>query len=122
MNSIFLNLSNHPHEKWDQSQRKAACVHADEIQDFQFPEVSPESSTREIEDLAGEISAQIPEPTTHAMVMGEFTLTFALVREFQKRNVSCLAATNRREIIEESEGKKTALFRFIQFREYPSLV
>jgi hypothetical protein len=59
--------------------------------------------------LAGEIVARPTQEfpgMTHAMVQGEFTLAHALVRRLHVRDVTCLAATTRREVIESalSEG------------------
>jgi CRISPR-associated protein Csx16 len=52
------------------------------------------------------------------MVQGEFTLAHALVRELQKKGIVCLAATTRREVLEDTGGLKTTRFEFVRFREY----
>jgi CRISPR-associated protein Csx16 len=52
------------------------------------------------------------------MVQGEFTLAHALVRRLQQKGIVCLAATTRREVVEQSAGIKTTRFEFVRFREY----
>jgi CRISPR-associated protein Csx16 len=53
-----------------------------------------------------------------AMVQGEFTLAHRLVGELQRRGIVCVAATTRREVIEDTGGVKTTRFEFVRFREY----
>jgi CRISPR-associated protein Csx16 len=52
------------------------------------------------------------------MVQGEFTLPHALVRKLQQIGVVCVAATTRREVVEQTGGTKTTRFDFVRFREY----
>jgi CRISPR-associated protein Csx16 len=118
---ILVNLSNHPSGEWGASQREAALLCAPEIRDWPFPEVSPEADAAEIERLAEEIVADLMQAVpgaTHVMVQGEFTLAHWLVRELQARGVICLAATTRREVLENAGGLKTTRFEFVRFREY----
>ena len=41
-----------------------------------------------------------------------------LVRRLQERRVVCLAATTRREVLEDAGPVKTTRFEFVRFREY----
>jgi hypothetical protein len=94
---------------------------APEIKDWRFPAVPPEAGTEEIADLANGIAERIGMElpgATHAMVQGEFTLAHALVRRLHERGVICLAATTRREVLEDSGAVKTTRFEFVRFREY----
>jgi hypothetical protein len=119
--TIFLNLSNHPAANWDAAQRAAALVLAPEIRDWQFPEVPPEAGVVEIAARADELVARLTREypgVTHAMVQGEFTLAHLLVRRLQGRGIVCLAATTRREVLEDSGAVKTTRFEFVRFREY----
>jgi putative CRISPR-associated protein (TIGR02619 family) len=119
--SIFLNLSNHPAATWDAAQRAAALKLAPEIRDWRFPEVPPEAGVAEIAARADEIVEQLTREylgVTHAMVQGEFTLAHMLVRRLQERGVVCLAATTRREVLDDGGGVKTTRFEFVRFREY----
>jgi hypothetical protein len=118
---VFVNLSSHPNGDWSESQRQAALSLAPEIKDLRFPAVPPEAGIAEIETLADGVVARLAKElpgATHAMVQGEFTLAYALVRELQKRGIVCLAATTGREVLEDSEGVKTSRFEFVRFREY----
>lgn len=119
--SCFVNLSNHPTEKWDEAQTRAAHALAERIQDVPFPAVPPEADEAAIGMLAKVCLAKVPRETTHALVQGEFTLTVELVRLLQARGVTCLAATTTRNVEEESNGRKVSSFTFVRFRAYPEL-
>lgn len=115
---MFINLSNHPSAKWEPSQREAAWSFAAPIVDIPFPEVPPEADEAAVCDLAERICASVPAEATHAMVMGEFTLTDRLVSRLLRRGVCCLAATSRREVQELPDGRKVIRFQFVRFRRY----
>jgi hypothetical protein len=118
---MFVNISNHQSTKWDPAQRKAASSLAGDITDVSFPAVPPEADLPTVERMASETAAVVPASASHAMVQGEFTLCLALVKLLQERGIVCLAATTRRDVVEEN-GTKTAIFRFVRFREYSRVV
>lgn len=118
---VFVNLSNHPSACWSEGQRNAALRLAREVRDLPFPAVPPEAGIDEINALANELVGRLQKEmpgTTHAMVQGEFTLAYALVRRLQQMGIVCLAATTRREVVEQSGGAKTTRFDFVRLREY----
>jgi CRISPR-associated protein Csx16 len=118
---LLVNLSNHPSACWSDEQREAALRLAPEIRDLPFPAVPPEVDTEEINALADEVVARLTAEapgTTHAMVQGEFTLAHALVRKLQQIGIVCVAATTRREVVEQTGGARTTRFNFVRFREY----
>lgn len=117
---VFLNLSNHPSSAWSNDQREAARRYAPELVDLEFPHVSPLWGEEDIKRCAEELLGQIPPLTTHAMVVGEPSLTMELVRRLQERGVVCLTATTERDVTYEGD-QKTSRFRFVQFRPYPNL-
>ncbi len=117
----FVNLTNHPGAKWDDEQTKAAYALAECIEDIAFPPVPPDVDEKTISALAQECLARVPQEATHALVQGEFTLTFELVRSLQARGVTCLAATTTRNVEEEANGRKVSSFTFVRFRAYPEL-
>jgi CRISPR-associated protein Csx16 len=117
----FINLTNHPSSKWDDGQIKAAHALAGRIEDVAFPAVPPDADEKAIRTLADECLSQVPPETTHALVQGEFTLTFELVRRLQARRITCLAATTTRNVEEEANGHKVSSFAFVRFRAYPEL-
>ena len=118
---MLVNLSNHPRACWSAAQSQAALKLAPEIWDLPFPVVPPEADTREIDALADVVVAGLRAEApgaTHAMIQGEFTLAHALVRKLQQIGIVCVAATTRREVVEQSRGAKTTRFNFVRFREY----
>jgi hypothetical protein len=46
------------------------------------------------------------------------TLTFALARLLKAADITCMAATTERVVVENEPGVKTAIFRFVRFRKY----
>lgn len=100
---------------------KAALALAGRIEDIAFPAVSPDADEKAIEALAAECAAKIPPETSHALVQGEFTLTVELVQQLQKRGITCLAATSKRDVEEDGDGRRVSRFTFVRFRSYPEL-
>jgi hypothetical protein len=118
---IFLNISNHPSAGWSEAQKSAAFELADTIEDIAFPNVPPSATLAEVEKMALDLSVEVPVETTHALVQGEFTLCFELVRRLQARGIICLAATTDRRVEVAPDGAKTSTFKFVQFRSFPEL-
>jgi hypothetical protein len=119
--ACFVNLSNHPSSAWEDAQRNAAFAIAERIEDIAFPTVPPDADEEAIAALAEECAANVPPETSHALVQGEFTLTVELVRLLQARGVTCLAATSKREVAEDGDGRRVSTFRFVRFRAYPDI-
>lgn len=118
---MFVNISNHPSTKWDNAQIEAAMQMSLPLVNIPFPLVNPEATDLDINNLVDAVCDQIESYTkvpTHAMVMGEFTLTLALVKRLQKMGIRCFAASTKREVVEEVNGTKTSVFKFVKFREY----
>ncbi|RME22741.1 MAG: hypothetical protein D6798_15070, partial [Deltaproteobacteria bacterium] len=113
----FLNLSNHPSDRWPAEQIQAAIALDESIEsivDIPFPTVPPDADDAAIEALAQETVAQVPHDIAAAMVMGEMCATVAIVRLLQKRGVRCVAATTHR-------GRGPGDFRFVRWRDYPRI-
>jgi hypothetical protein len=119
--SCFVNLTNHPSTHWERDQAEAALSLAERIEDVRFPNVPPEASEKDLAAMAEACVAQLPPTSTHALVQGEFTLAFEIVRRLQERNITCLAATTDRQVENSGGGRKTSRFRFVRFRSYPLL-
>ena len=117
---MFINLTNHPSNRWSQEQRNAA---GNNIQDYPFPNVNPEMSQIEVFKLAQDTFKEVMSlnPDT-VLVQGEMTLTFHLVNLFKSAGIRTVCATSQREVVEtvndEGETVKNVVFRFVQFREY----
>ena len=128
MKKVFINMTNHPSEKWSSKQLYAAHKYGDVV-DIQFPQVSPTASIPNIINMARSIVADIcgtydSDTKITVLVQGEMTLTYALVSEFYRREVDCYAACSDRvtEEVVNPDGTTTkkVTFKFIQFRMYPT--
>lgn len=118
---MFINLSNHPSTKWSEAQIEAAKQYGD-IVDLPFPQVDPKGDEDYIAGLADEYCHKVLDladshPVT-VHLMGEMTLTFALVIRMKAKGLVCLASTTERIVTEEAPGVKTNVFRFARFRKY----
>lgn len=116
---VFLNISNHPSDDWCETQRGAALSYAPRIEDLRFPAVPPEISPAEFDALLDATLAKVPDRATHAMIQGEFTMTFALVKALQGKGITCLAATGDRDVEDQGGSASLRRFRFVRFREFP---
>ncbi len=114
---IFLNLSNHPCERWTEPQVASAKVHAPLLVDLPFPNVDPDLDEQGVDELVAEIVSQVPQETTAALVQGEFTLCFRLVQALEARGIPCFAATSERRVVQVGERKESR-FRFVRLRRY----
>ncbi len=119
---MLINLSNHPSNRWQAEQIQAANALYGSVVDIPFPEVPPMATKEEVVRMAescvkniGQTAAPA-EATVH--VMGEMTLTYAMVTLLKNMGYCCVASTTVREVFEEEPGKKTVLFKFTRFREY----
>lgn len=129
---MFINLSNHPSDRWSEEQRKAALElsrqlgdhigQAPSISDIPFPNINPHADKAAIEQIADQYFGQIcsyATPTTTAVhVMGEMTCTFAIIRRLLAHGYTCVAATSERNTVENPDGTKLTTFNFAQFRPY----
>jgi hypothetical protein len=121
---MFLNISNHASRDWPDSQRRAAENLGGSIADLMFPDVPPEAGEPEVEAMSEKIAERVAgmHPVA-AMVQGEFTLTWLIVRRLQQMGIACYSATARRDVAVQSQPdgsiKKTSTFRFVRFRRYP---
>ena len=106
--SCFVNLTNHPSAQWEREQTETALALAERIEDVCFPNVPPEASEKDLSAIAEACVAQLPPGSTHALVQGEFTLAFEIVRRLQKRNITCVAATTERQVEDSGEGVRPA--------------
>ena len=64
------------------------------------------------------IALLTPHPHTHPQIMGELTFTCAMVVLLRALNISCIASTTYRNVVDDADGKKIVTFSFVQFREY----
>src|SRR5262249_25153389 len=118
-----------PVATWPAAQRDAArALDLGEPVDLAggMPEVAAESDSETVVKLAGEIAGRASrQGAAGAFVVGEFTLSLALVAELQRRGIGCFAAASTRDVTttERADGAKerSVVFRFVRFREYAML-
>lgn len=119
---MLINLSNHPTAMWLSEQIAAAHSEYGEVIDLPFPAVPADADEADIQTIAQEYLKKVQDiaPSAEAVVhiMGEMTLTYALVCLLKQAGYTCVASTSVREVYEEEPGKKTAVFRFVRFRQY----
>jgi hypothetical protein len=118
----FLNISNHPSDKWTPEQVEAAKSLGGLPSDVKFPHVDPQWSTEEVQNVAKKLvmSLDLVE-VAGAMVAGEPLMTLCIVRNLQAIGVRCFSATTERSVVEGKDGVKTSKFNFVRFREWPTL-
>lgn len=114
---MFINYSNHPSINWNEKQTKEANKYG-MIQDMPFPQIGEEWGIEEIKQLAKkEAEAIIQKKPSCVLCQGEMNYTFYLVKLLMEHNILVVAATTKREAIEEN-GVKKSKFTFCQFRPY----
>ena len=117
---MFINLTNHPSEKWSEEQLTAARQYG-EVIDLPFPIIEPTFTKQDIMYLVREctdVIMGIKKGDTVVHVMGEMTFTHNLVNALKEKGITCLASTTERNTIMTTDGKKISEFKFVQFREY----
>ena len=122
----FINVSNHNSTKWSPEQHKAA-TDIGTIIDIPFPMVPATADTSEVRRIAHSIIDRVCEAcngdaeNTTVMVMGETSVVFHAIKSLISRGFTVVVACSDR-VVEESvqadgSTKKTAIFKFVQFRE-----
>lgn len=121
---MLLNLSNHPSTNWSTEQTALAHQQFGEIEDMLFPQISPLENTEGVVVLAKTYCHRIlamNKPLLTVHLMGELSFCFALTKMLQQEGINVVCSTTHRTVLEEKDGKKTMLFKFQQFRPYPTL-
>ena len=135
----FLNISNHPSDKWGDKQRNSALEMAEEIIDLPFPNINPEWDTvkyshiSSLDDLIKPFKKRDSEKSlkdfplyhnnqnTVVMVMGEMCYTHYLVNLLQKEGYTVIGSTTERNTVQNADGTKTVKFEFCKFRNYETI-
>lgn len=122
--NVFINLSNHPYQKWCQDQRKAVdmLVPDAQIMDYPFPSVDSSLNEEQIIKLSEQMVTEIValKPTA-VMCQGEFGLTFCLVTMLKRMGIKTVYGCSERKTRErqmENGTEKVVTFSFVKFREY----
>lgn len=121
---MFINLSNHPSNKWSQKQLAAATEYGDVI-DMAFPNIDSEASETEIDCLVFQYWEKIQDVAQDCLIgdlavhiMGEQTFCYRMIKLLNDNGVPCLASTTKRDVVENPDGTKTVKFEFCRFRIY----
>lgn len=127
----FINLSNHPTSKWSPEQRAAVFPADARVIDISFPQVDPCLSAIQVYELAEKYmylcvdecnKNDISSNETVVHIMGELGFVYQCVKLLIREGFIPLHSTTSRETVEEKlpDGtiKKTAIFKFVQFRPY----
>ena len=119
---MFVNLTNHPHEKWSVEQISAASEYG-EIKDISFPNVPPAATEAQVDGIAKDLFEQIIDLDPDVvMCQGEMTLTFRLVVMLKARGIKTVAACSERCVqeVNNEDGSTQQITRFVfrGFREY----
>ena len=122
MKETFINLSNHPSDKWDEKQMEAAKQYG-EVMDIPFPSIPAQADENEVVRLAEQYLNRINDyPCAAVMIQGEFTFTYHLVKLLEKTGIPVLAACSERRVEEivnpDGSVSKKVDFHFVRFRTY----
>ncbi len=130
----FWNLTNHPVAGWPESQVRAAGAYGQDgprdarlIGEVEMPMIDPLATSDAVmamaRELVGKLRQQGGRPGDPVLVMGESTLTYALVGELKRWRFDPLATTTRRDSVEglAADGSVTKQSRYVfcAFRAYP---
>ncbi len=124
--NIFINLSNHPSNKWNEEQVYAALEYADavDIIDIKHPDIDPASDEDQMLDLCNEYISKIQayakeDKLVYVHVMGESGFVFGIVEQcLTFNNIVPIHSTTNRYVEELSNGEKKQMFKFCKFRRY----
>lgn len=119
---MFINISNHPSDKWSPEQRSAAEKYG-EIVDMPFPAVDPDMDEKGVAELADKYFHKvIINPDAAVMLQGEFTFVFSLAVRLIREGIPVLAACSERRVTtvlcEDGTEEKRTRFVFVRFRQY----
>jgi hypothetical protein len=117
---MFVNISNHPTNKWGEKQLEAAKVFGD-VRDINFPNVPATATSEEVVAMAEKtITGTGINAGDVVMCQGEFSLTYAVTSRLLARGVKVVVACSERsvqEVIKDGVSVKTAVFEFVKFRQ-----
>ena len=129
---MFVNLTNHKYTAWSENQKKIAENQFGEFTGMEgFPTIDPTYSKEDVaravratlSDIDGTVRNHGFNPADVAIIcQGEMTFVVEFVKRACEKGYSCYAATSERRTVEkqlpDGTTSKTAVFEFVQFREY----
>lgn len=119
--SVFVNFTNHPSEKWSEEQLSAARA-VGTVTDLKFPDIptdiAPDSFDRLVEEYRHKILELCRGRKGTVHIQGEMTFVFRMVTELKARHIRCVASVTKRNTVDLGNGKSQSVFVFEGFREY----
>lgn len=114
--SILVNLSNHPSERWSDQQKFGF----DQIVDIPFPEIQIDSNFDMVADsIYDRIRSNGCNPSNSTiMVQGQHPATFSIVACLINAGWTVLSAFTERIVTDNEDGSKTSVFRFGGYQRY----
>jgi len=119
--SVFVNFTNHPSEKWSMEQLSAARA-IGTVKDLKFPDIPTDIDRKHFDRLVHDYRNKILElcwgrqGTVH--IQGEMTFVFRMVTELKARHIRCVASVTKRNTVDLGNGKSQSVFVFEGFRDY----
>lgn len=113
----FINLTNHPSEKWSEEQKNMAKKYG-KIIDFPFPNVQASATEEYIQNLCNTtVDAVMKLSPCVVLCQGEFTLAFQIINRLLELGIVVVAACSERVVVEEG-NRKESYFNFTKFRRF----
>ena len=119
---MFINLSNHPSEKWDTKQKEAAALYG-EVVDLPFPQIPADADEQYVDELSTTYCDFVLEHDHPVvMVQGEFTFTYLVIKKLKEHGIAVITSCSERQTKEwvDETGRqiKQNVFEFVRFRRY----
>jgi len=120
---MLINLTNHPFEQWNDTQKQAAMQFG-ECVDLPFPFVDPTADKTEIDALSDQYlekildMAQNEDAEIVVHLMGEMSFVYTLLEKLRVRNILSVLSTTERVSVDLGDGERVIKFNFVRFRSY----
>ncbi len=115
----LVNLTNHPQSEWSSAQHEWFDARYNRLIDLPFPPIHPESTSKEVCELAESILPMIlAHAPCHLLVMGEYTFMVSMIRLAQAVGLHVIATTSRRNVEILDDGRMIRRFEFVGTREF----
>ncbi len=111
----FMNISNHPSNKWSEKQLNAAkALASDGIIDLRVPNINPNYDS--IDAIVDDIVGSVPDSVSTVLIAGPADFTFKVISALKAKGVLVVTACSERNTIDLPDGSKKVSFDFVQFR------
>jgi hypothetical protein len=124
---MFINISNHPSDKWSEKQIKEIKKYDDgEIIDIPFPNINPHWNEDEVDLIVNKYFTKVMKlkekkrktESVYVHLMGESGFVLSLAIDLNNIFIDVLYSTTERIVTENENGEKIVKFEFVKFRRY----